>query len=209
MFTSWSSLIHQWNILINNTVCLLCLLKLDAMVWKVESYFVKLSTEPNAFSQKKLSLFFHWSKFSKLIFAEFFLAGFARHGVLNNDLTVWLDRVRDANICVPVWPENRIKFSLIFGKSGPRYQNISIKAQLRTSTLSYFWNLQTNHELKLLLWVKIGSVISSLNGKILPNSVTLSVSHPSSWEMHLHSHIVYPIPKIHVWLLKNKLHFVK
>ncbi len=27
-----------------------------------------------------------------------------------------------------VWPENKIKFSLIFGKSGPKYPNVYIKA---------------------------------------------------------------------------------
>jgi hypothetical protein len=44
-------------------------------------------------------------------------------------------------------------------------QNIQIKLLLKPS--------KTNHELKLLLWVEIGPVKSSLNSKISPNLVTL------------------------------------
>ena len=47
----------------------------------------------------------------------------------------------------------------------------------KTSTLSYFWNLQTNHRFKLLVWVKIGWVKSSLNGEVSPNLVTLAANY--------------------------------
>jgi hypothetical protein len=47
-------------------------------------------------------------------------------------------------------------------------QNIHIKLLSKPSK---------NHELKLLVWVKIGSVKSSLNGKISPNLVTLVAGH--------------------------------
>jgi hypothetical protein len=36
-----------------------------------------------------------------LLFANFFLAGFANQGVLNMHPTVWLDGARPANTCIP------------------------------------------------------------------------------------------------------------
>jgi hypothetical protein len=38
---------------------------------------------------------------SDSLFAAFFPVGFAGHGVLNKDSTVWIDRDRQSNNCIP------------------------------------------------------------------------------------------------------------
>jgi hypothetical protein len=65
--------------------------------WEIElkkmvvERFIEFMPLPNAFNQKYLSTFFHWSEFAKLAFCLFFLAGFASHGVLCVDPTVWME----------------------------------------------------------------------------------------------------------------------
>jgi hypothetical protein len=45
--------------------------------------------------------FFHWSEFAEVTFCQNFPVGFAGQDMLNKDSTVWLDRARPANTCIP------------------------------------------------------------------------------------------------------------
>ncbi len=46
---------------------------------------VQFLTLKNAFNQKQLSAFFHWSQFTELNFCQVYPAGFAGQGILNKD----------------------------------------------------------------------------------------------------------------------------
>ncbi len=96
------------------------------IIFLVVGRLAKFLALPNAFVEKYFYLIFSLKRIHRTHFCQFFMAGFARQGVLDKDHTVWLNGARPSNNCIPPYLLGNALVQLI-GIPTPKNTFASIK----------------------------------------------------------------------------------